>query len=50
VQDINQLLKQFDMMSGMMKQLKKLGTGGLMRHGLSALLPKGLMPKGSRPF
>ena len=39
VQDVNKLLKQFDEMSGMMKRMNKLGQKGLMRHGLSALMP-----------
>jgi signal recognition particle subunit SRP54 len=45
VQDVNRLLKQFDDMSAMMKRMNKLGQKGLMRHGLSAL-----MPQGRRPF
>jgi signal recognition particle subunit SRP54 len=45
VQDVNKLLKQFDDMSTMMKRVNKLGQKGLMRHGLSAL-----MPGGRRPF
>jgi signal recognition particle subunit SRP54 len=39
VQDVNRLLKQFDEMSAMMKRMNKLGQKGLMRHGLSALMP-----------
>ncbi len=39
VQDVNKLLKQFDDMSSMMKRMNKLGQKGLMRHGLSALMP-----------
>jgi signal recognition particle subunit SRP54 len=39
VQDVNRLLKQFDDMSSMMKRMNKLGQKGLMRHGLSALMP-----------
>ncbi|MCC7427541.1 MAG: signal recognition particle protein [Alphaproteobacteria bacterium] len=39
VEDVNRLLKQFDEMSGMMKRMQKLGQKGLMRHGLSALMP-----------
>lgn len=39
VQDVNRLLKQFDDMSAMMKRMNKLGQKGLMRGGLSALLP-----------
>ncbi len=45
VQDVNKLLKQFDDMSTMMKRMSKLGQKGLMRQGLSAL-----MPQGRRPF
>jgi signal recognition particle subunit SRP54 len=44
VQDVNRLLKQFDDMSGMMKRMNKLGQKGLMRHGLSALMPQGRRP------
>jgi signal recognition particle subunit SRP54 len=43
VQQVNQLLKQFDDMSGMMKRMSKLGQKGLMRQGLSALMPRGRM-------
>jgi signal recognition particle subunit SRP54 len=39
VQEVNRLLKQFDEMSAMMKRMNKLGQKGLMRHGLSALMP-----------
>ena len=39
VQEINRLLKQFDEMSAMMKRMNKLGQKGLMRGGLSALMP-----------
>jgi signal recognition particle subunit SRP54 len=49
VQEINRLLKQFDDMTTMMKRMNKLGQKGLMRHGLSALMPKGMLPP-SRPF
>jgi signal recognition particle subunit SRP54 len=49
VQDVNKLLKQFDDMTTMMKRINKLGEKGLMRHGLSALLPKGMMPS-NRPY
>ena len=48
VQDVNKLLKQFDDMSAMMKRMHKLGQKGLMRHGLSALLPKGMTQGGGR--
>ena len=40
VQDVNKLLKQFDDMASMMKKMNKLGQKGLMRHGLSAILPR----------
>ena len=40
VQEVNKLLKQFDDMSSMMKRMNKLGQKGLMRHGLSALMPQ----------
>jgi signal recognition particle subunit SRP54 len=39
VQDINRLMKQYQDMSGMMKRMKKLGQKGMMRHGMSALMP-----------
>ena len=42
VQEVNRLLKQFDDMPTMMKRMNKLGQKGLMRHGLSALMPKGM--------
>ncbi len=48
VQDINKLLKQFDDMSSMMKKMKKLGQKGLMRHGLGAIMPKGMQQR--RPY
>jgi signal recognition particle subunit SRP54 len=41
VPDVNRLLKQYQDMAGMMKKMKKLGQKGLMRHGLSALMPHG---------
>jgi signal recognition particle subunit SRP54 len=44
VQDVNRLLKQFDDMSAMMKRMNKLGQKGLMRHGLSALMPTNRRP------
>ena len=50
VQDVNRLLKQFDTMSDAMKKMSKLGQKGLMRHGLSALMPKGMSPQNRRPF
>ncbi|MGE0418265.1 MAG: signal recognition particle protein [Acetobacteraceae bacterium] len=49
VQDVNKLLKQFDDITTMMKKMNKLGQKGLMRHGLSALMPKGMASK-QRPF
>ena len=39
VQEINRLMKQYQDMSGMMKRMKKLGQKGMMRHGLSGLMP-----------
>jgi signal recognition particle subunit SRP54 len=50
VQDVNKLLKQFDDMSDMMKRMNKLGQKGLMRHGLGALMPKGMGVGPRRPF
>ena len=44
VQEVNKLLKQFDDMSTMMKRMTKLGQKGLMRQGLSALMPQGRRP------
>jgi signal recognition particle subunit SRP54 len=41
VPDVNRLLKQYQDMAGMMKKMKRLGERGLMRHGLSALMPGG---------
>jgi signal recognition particle subunit SRP54 len=41
VPEVNRLLKQYQDMAGMMKKMKKLGQRGLMRHGLSALMPGG---------
>ncbi len=49
VQEVNRLLKQFDDMSTMMKRMNKLGQKGLMRHGLSAIMPKGMAPR-NRPY
>ena len=45
VQEVNRLLKQFDDMSSMMKRINKIGAKGLMRNGLSALMPKGMPPQ-----
>jgi len=44
VQAVNKLLKQFDDMTAMMKRMNKMGQKGLMRQGLSALLPQGRRP------
>jgi signal recognition particle subunit SRP54 len=41
VPDINRLLKQYQDMAHMMKKMNKLGKKGLLRHGLSALMPGG---------
>jgi signal recognition particle subunit SRP54 len=40
VQDINKLLKQFEGMSKMMKQMKKMGNKGFLRNGLKNFLPR----------
>ena len=48
VQDVNKLLKQFDDMSTMMKRMGKLGQKGLMRQGMSALMPKSMQQR--RPY
>ena len=45
VQEVNRLLKQFDDMSSMMKKMSRLGQKGLMRHGMQALMPKGMQPR-----
>jgi len=47
VQDINKLLKQFQEMSRMMKQVSKLGQKGLMRSGFLTQrgLPPGVPPR-----
>src|SRR5215471_1565878 len=39
VPEINRLLKQYQDMADMMKRMNKLGKKGLMRQGLSALMP-----------
>jgi signal recognition particle subunit SRP54 len=49
VQEVNKLLKQFDQMTTVMKRMSKMGQKGLMRNGLSALMPKG-MGQQRRPF
>ncbi len=49
VQEINKLLKQFDEMTTVMKRMGKMGQKGLMRNGISALMPKG-MGQQRRPF
>ena len=38
VQEVNQLLKQFEQMQTMMKRMNKLGQKGMMRGGLGALM------------
>ena len=40
VQEVNKLLKQHQEMGRMMKQVSKLGKKGLLRHGLSGLMPR----------
>ena len=42
VQDVNKLLKQFQMMNKMMKKVGKMGNKGMMRHGLPGMPPGGL--------
>ncbi len=39
VQEINRLLKQYQDMADMMKNMKKLGPKGIARHGLGGLMP-----------
>jgi signal recognition particle subunit SRP54 len=41
VPEVNRLMKQYQDMSGMMRRMKKLGQKGMMRHGMSALMPGG---------
>ncbi len=48
VQEVNKLLKNYDDISDMMKRMNKLGAKGLMRHGMSALMP-GRMGGGGFP-
>jgi signal recognition particle subunit SRP54 len=53
VQEVNKLLKQFDEMTTVMKRMNKLGQKGLMRNGLSALMPNSgpnRMGQQRRPF
>lgn len=45
VQDVNKLLKQFQMMNKMMKKVGKMGSKGMMRHGLPGM-PQGGLPPG----
>lgn len=40
VQEVNKLLKQWKDMSSMMKKFKKLGKKGLLRQGISSLMPR----------
>ena len=44
VQDVNKLLKQFQMMNKMMKKVGKMGNKGMVRHGLPGMPPGGLPP------
>jgi signal recognition particle subunit SRP54 len=39
VQEVNKLLKQFQMMNKMMKKVGKMGNKGLIRHGLPGMPP-----------
>ncbi|MDA8050585.1 MAG: signal recognition particle protein [Rhodospirillales bacterium] len=41
VPEVNRLLKQFGDVTTLMKRAQKLGEKGVMRHGLSALMPPG---------
>jgi signal recognition particle subunit SRP54 len=59
VQEVNQLLKQFDQMTTMMKRMSKMGQKGMMRGGLASLMGQmggpggggqGGRPGGRRPF
>jgi signal recognition particle subunit SRP54 len=53
VEDVNRLLRQFEDMTAMMKRMQKMGQKGLLRQGLSGLLPGGGfpgLPGGRRPF
>lgn len=45
VQDVNQMLKQFDQMKMVMKQFKKGGMGKMMRmmRGMKGMIPPGMM-------
>ncbi len=49
VQEVNRLLKQFDDMSTMMKRINKIGTKGLMRHGLVRSHAEGHAAAAARP-
>ena len=44
VQDVNKVLKQYQEMTRMMKRMKKMGKKGLMRSGLSGMMPPGMPP------
>jgi len=48
VQDVNRLLKQYVMMSDMMKKMSRLGQKGVMRHGIAGLLPQNVKVKMGR--
>ena len=52
VQDVNILLKQFEMMSTMMKRLSRFGMEGLIRQGMSAFMAHkaGQDPSKGSPF
>ncbi|MBO6038189.1 MAG: signal recognition particle protein, partial [Acetobacter sp.] len=52
VQDVNMLLKQFDMMSTIMKRFSRFGMEGLMRQGMSAFMghKSGQGPSKGPPF
>jgi signal recognition particle subunit SRP54 len=40
VPEVNRVLKQWKQMSVMMKKVRKMGKAGMMRAGLSGILPK----------
>jgi len=57
VQEVNQLLKQYEQMTTMMKRMNKMGQKGMMRGGLASLMGQmggpggpGGRPGGRRPF
>ncbi len=49
VQEVNQLLKQFDQMTTMMKRMSKMGQKGMVRGGLASMMGQMGGPGGGRP-